>query len=125
VLVLLWERLLRSQAGQWSTQTAFIDILGTALLVIALLPIVAFAASIGRGYMPPFGWTILLWQWHKSQLLRVGEIGFHGQYQLCSAARWVRVLNNSGIHSYVIVILASIIGLAVTFYWWRNADQAR
>ncbi len=30
-----------------------------------------------------------------------------------------------GFYSYVIVILASIIGLAATFYWWRNADQTR
>ena len=30
-----------------------------------------------------------------------------------------------GIHSYVIVIIASFIGLAATFYWWRNADQSK
>ncbi|MGA7194352.1 MAG: hypothetical protein WBW94_12045, partial [Anaerolineales bacterium] len=33
--------------------------------------------------------------------------------------------NQLGLHSYVIVILASLIGLAATFYWWRNADQSR
>ena len=30
-----------------------------------------------------------------------------------------------GFHSYVIVIAASILGIAATFYWWRNADQTR
>jgi hypothetical protein len=30
-----------------------------------------------------------------------------------------------GTHSYVIAILASMIGLAATFYWWRSADQTK
>jgi hypothetical protein len=30
-----------------------------------------------------------------------------------------------GVHSYVIITLASFIGLAATFYWWRNADQTK
>jgi len=29
------------------------------------------------------------------------------------------------LHSLIIVILTGIIGLAATFYWWRNADQTR
>jgi ABC-2 type transport system permease protein len=33
--------------------------------------------------------------------------------------------NLLGMHSYVIVIVTSIIGLAMTFYWWRNADQTK
>ncbi|MBV5343257.1 ABC transporter permease, partial [bacterium] len=46
----------------WSTElvrSAFVDILGSAMLTIALLPFVALAASMGRGYLPAFGWTIL------------------------------------------------------------------
>ena len=31
----------------------------------------------------------------------------------------------SGTHSYAIIILASLTGLAITFYWWRNADQTK
>ena len=112
----------------WSTdlfQTAFIDILGTALLVIALLPIVAFAASIGRGYMPPFGWTIF-----SVVMAQIAVITGWGDWfpwsvpALFSGAVGPRA-EQLGIHSYVIVILASIVGLASTFYWWRNADQTR
>jgi ABC-2 type transport system permease protein len=30
-----------------------------------------------------------------------------------------------GIHSYILVLLAGVAGLAATFYWWRTADQTR
>ncbi|MEZ4680610.1 MAG: ABC transporter permease [Caldilineaceae bacterium] len=46
----------------WSpqlAQSAFVDVLGSAMLTLALMPFVAFWASTGRGYLPPFGWTIL------------------------------------------------------------------
>jgi len=106
-------------------QTSFVDVLGTALLVIAMLPIVAFAASIGRGYMPPFGWTIF-----TVVMAQVAVITGWGDWfpwsvpALFSGAIGPRA-EQLGIHSYVIVILFSIIGLVATYYWWRNADQTR
>jgi len=106
-------------------QTSFVDVLGTALLVIAMLPIVAFAASIGRGYMPPFGWTIL-----TVVMAQVAVITGWGDWfpwsvpALFSGAIGPRA-EQLGIHSYVIVILFSIIGLVATYYWWRNADQTK
>jgi ABC-2 type transport system permease protein len=112
----------------WSTQllrTAAIDILGTAVLVIAMLPFVALLASIGRGYLPPFGWTIL-----TIALAQIAAITGWGDWfpwsvaALFSGAAGPRAAL-MGVHSYVIVILASVIGLAATFYWWRSADQTR
>jgi len=106
-------------------QTSFVDVLGTALLVIAMLPIVAFAASIGRGYMPPFGWTIF-----TVVMAQVAVITGWGDWfpwsvpALFSGAIGPRA-EQLGIHSYVIVILFSIIGLVATYYWWRNADQTK
>ncbi len=106
-------------------QTSFVDVLGTALLVIAMLPMVAFAASIGRGYMPPFGWTIF-----TVVMAQVAVITGWGDWfpwsvpALFSGAIGPRA-EQLGIHSYVIVILFSIIGLVATYYWWRNADQTK
>ena len=45
----------------WSAElfrTSFINILGATVLTIPLVSFAALLASAGRGYMPPFGWTI-------------------------------------------------------------------
>ena len=112
----------------WSTEllrSAFLDVLGPAVLTIALLPFVAFIASIGRGDTPAFGWTIL-----TVALAQIAVVTGWGEWfpwsvpALFSGAVGPRA-EQIGIHSYVIVLLASISGLAATFYWWRNADQAK
>jgi len=112
----------------WSTellQTAFVDILGSAVLTIALLPFVALAASMGRGYLPAFGWTIF-----TVAMAQIAAITGWGNWfpwsipALFSGAVGPRV-EQLGSHSYIIITFASIVGLAATFYWWRNADQTR
>lgn len=112
----------------WSTellQSSFGNVIGAAILCIALLPFVALFASIGRGYMPPFGWTIL-----TIVLAQIAVITGWGDWfpwsvsALFSGAAGPRG-ELLGLHSYVIVILMSAIGLAATFYWWRSADQTR
>ena len=112
----------------WSTelfQEAFVTILGTAILTIALLPFVALVASMGRGYLPAFGWTIL-----TVAMAQIAVITGWGDFfpwsvpALFSGAVGPRA-EQLGFYSYVIVVLASAIGLAATFYWWRNADQTR
>ncbi len=112
----------------WSTEllrSAFLDVLGPAVLTIALLPFVAFIASIGRGETPAFGWTIL-----TVALAQIAVVTGWGEWfpwsvpALFSGAVGPRA-EQIGIHSYVIVLLACMIGLAATFYWWRNADQAK
>lgn len=112
----------------WSTQlliTAFGDVIGSAALTIALLPFVALLASVGRGYLPSFGWTIL-----SVALAQIAAVTGWGDWfpwsipALFSGAAGPRA-DLMGTHSYIIVILASLIGLAATFYWWRNADQTR
>ena len=101
------------------------DLLGSAVLTIALLPFVALLASIGRGYMPPFGWMIL-----TVALAQIAAVTGWGDWfpwsvpALFSGAAGPRA-ELIGVHSYMIVILASLIGLSATFYWWRNSDQTR
>ncbi len=112
----------------WSMEllrTSFINVLGAALLTIPLMSFVALLASVGRGYLPPFGWTIF-----TLVLANIAAIMGWGDWfpwavpGIFSGAAGPRE-NLLGMHSYVIVILTSIIGLAATFWWWRNADQAR
>jgi len=108
--------LLRSATG---------GVLGSALLTIVLLPFVALVASMGRGYLPAFGWAILTVA--TAQIAAVMGWGDWFPWAvpaLFSGAAGPRA-ELLGIHSYLVVILFSGIGLAATFYWWRNADQTR
>ncbi|HSJ90152.1 MAG TPA: ABC transporter permease [Anaerolineales bacterium] len=106
-------------------QSSLVDVIGSGILSIAVLPFVALFASIGRGYMPPFGWTIL-----TIVLAQIAAITGWGDWfpwsvsALFSGAAGPRA-ELLGLHSYIIVIVMSAIGLAATFYWWRSADQTR
>jgi len=105
--------------------SSFGDVLGSALLNMALLPYAALIASMGRGYMPPFGWTILM-----VALAQIAIVTGWGDWfpwavaGLFSGAAGSRA-ELLGTHGYIIVVIASIIGTTATFYWWRTADQTR
>jgi ABC-2 type transport system permease protein len=112
----------------WSTEllvTSFINVLGAAALTIPLMSFVALIASVGRGYLPAFGWTIL-----TIVLAQIAAITGWGDWfpwsvpALFSGAAGPRA-ELLGTHSYMVGILTSIIGLAATFYWWRSADQTK
>ena len=106
-------------------QTASVNIIGAGLLSILLLPFVALVASLARGYLASFGWVILM-----VFLAQIAAVTGWGDWfpwsvpALFSGAAGPRA-DLMGTHSYVIVILASLIGLAATFYWWRSADQTK
>ena len=103
-------------------RTSFVDILGSAVLTIALLPFVALLAGIGRGYLSPIGWMILM-----VALAQVASfMGWGDWFPWAIPALFAGSHGEQlGLHSYVVVIVASLLGLAATFYWWRNADQTR
>lgn len=112
----------------WSAElfhSAFVDILGAGILTILLLPFVAFVASAGKGYLPSFGWMVF-----SAVLAQIAAITGWGNWfpwsvpALFSGAVGPRA-EFLGTQSYVILILASLIGLVATFYWWRTADQTR
>jgi ABC-2 type transport system permease protein len=111
--------------SQQLLQSASVDVFGASILTIALLPFVALLASIGRGFLPPFGWTIL-----TVALAQIVAITGWGDWfpwavpALFSGAAGPRA-ELMGTHSYIIVALASLVGLVATFTWWRNADQTR
>jgi ABC-2 type transport system permease protein len=101
------------------------SLLVIGLLVALLMPLVAWVAGVGRGYLAPLGWAFLtlvvaqvgaalgwgdLVPWSVPALL-AGTAG-------PAAARL-------GAHSFAIVALTGIAGLLATFTWWRRADHAR
>jgi ABC-2 type transport system permease protein len=112
----------------WSMQLlqmAFGDVIGSGILTIFLLPFVALLASAGRGYLPSFGWMILTVV--TSQIAAITGWGDWFPWAvpaLFSGAAGARA-DLLGLHSYILVLLTGLIGLAATFYWWRTADQTR
>jgi ABC-2 type transport system permease protein len=112
----------------WSTalaRSAFVDVAGAAGLTIALLPFVALTASAGRGDLPAFGWAILTIV--SAQI--AAATGWGDWFPWAVPALFSGVAGPRtellGPHSYAVVALASLGGLAATFAWWRFADQAR
>jgi len=112
----------------WSTElfrSSTVDIFGSALLTIALLPYAALIASAGRGYMPAFGWMVF-----STALAQIAAITGWGDWfpwsvpALFSGAVGPRA-EMLGAHSYIIVGIASVIGLFGTFIWWRKADHTK
>ena len=106
-------------------RSASVDIIGAGIITILLLPFVAYVASAGKGYLPSFGWMIL-----TVALAQIVVITGWGNFfpwsipALFSGAAGPRT-ELLGWYSYLIIMIASVVGLAMTFNWWRNADQTK
>lgn len=106
-------------------RSAFVDVLGAALLTITLLPFVAFVASIGRGYLPAFGWAIFTVAIAQiSVVMGLGDWLPWAVPALFSGAAGPRA-EMLGAHSYIVLAVTSLFGLFITFWWWLYADQAK
>jgi ABC-2 type transport system permease protein len=106
-------------------RSASIDILGTGVLTILLLPFVAYVASAGKGYLPSFGWMILTVA--LAQIIIITGWGNWFPWSipaLFSGAAGPRS-DLLGWYSYLILLIASCLGTLATFNWWRNADHTR
>lgn len=112
----------------WSPGLAWessVALAATAVLSFMLMPFVALFASVGRGYLPGLGWAFLT--------LALGQIaavmGWGDWFPwsvppLFSGMAGARAEMLGG-HSYVMVVLTFVAGMASTVFWWRSADQAR
>lgn len=103
----------------------FVGILGCAFLTLGVLPAVALLASTGRGYLPPFGWMLLVMVLAQfSVILGWGDWFPWAVPALFSGAAGPRA-ENLGVHSYIMLALTFVAGIAATYYWWRAADQTK
>jgi ABC-2 type transport system permease protein len=116
----------------WSRElawTSFWSLVVTALLNFMLMPCVALFASAGRGYIPPLGWAILTVVLAQvAGLLGWGDWfpwAVPGLYSVMFSVMYGQSAVPVGAHSYNLVWLVFIAGLAITIAWWRSADQAR
>jgi ABC-2 type transport system permease protein len=105
--------------------STFVGVMGCALLTLGLIPFVAFIASTGRGYLASFGWIILTMVLAQfSAILGWGDRFPWAVPGLFSGVAGPRA-ETLGVHSYIILLIAFLIGLYATFRWWRDADQTR
>lgn len=111
-----------SQALAWRAAG---DLLITAALVLALMPLVALIASAGRGYLPPFGWAFLTL--FLAQIL--AALGWGAWFPWSVPALYSELggprTAQLGLQSYLVVGAMCAAGLVSTFWWWRRADQVR
>jgi ABC-2 type transport system permease protein len=112
----------------WSLQlawTSFCSLILAVLLTSLLMPWVALFASVGRGYLPPLGWAFL-----TMALAQIAGVMGWSDWFPWAVPGLLSTLNGPRTepipaHSYVVVLLVFIAGLAATFAWWQRADQAR
>jgi ABC-2 type transport system permease protein len=113
---------------QWSQETA-LNAAGnfavTSVLTIALITPVCFVTNVGRGYLSPLAFVILMLA--LAQVIAI--LGWGGYFPWSvpglhsgMAGAPAEQLNPG---SYVIVALTSLAGFAATFVWWNRADQTR
>lgn len=112
----------------WSQELvwlSFWSLMMTALLTFMLMPFVAFFASAGRGYLPPLGWTFLTLALAQIVALLGWGDWFPWSVPALFSGMAGSPTDQLGMHSYVLVLLAFIVGTSSTFAWWRSADQTR
>jgi ABC-type transport system involved in multi-copper enzyme maturation permease subunit len=104
---------------------SLIDVLLTAAMDLLLMTPVAFIASMGRGYLPPLGFAVLTIFF--SQI--IAATGWGDWFPWSVPALFSGVVgpraDQLGLHSYVLVILAGITGMVLTYWWWQSADHTR
>lgn len=96
----------------------------TAGLTIALVTPFAWAASAGRGYLPPVG-TLFLAIFLAQVIAAVG-LGPYFPWSVPALASGVAGPAGQavGAGSYILVVLTGLAGIVATQAWWRFADQA-
>lgn len=106
-------------------QQSLFDVFACAAMTFILMTPVAFIASMGRGYLPPLGFAVLTIFF--SQIVAATGWGDWFPWSVPALFSGVVGLRSEqlGIHSYILVALVGIIGLAITYWWWREADQTK
>jgi ABC-2 type transport system permease protein len=100
-------------------------ILAAVFLIGLLMPLVAWVAGLGRGYLAPVIWMILtMGLANMVSLLGWGD-WFPWGVPILVSGMIEKNADRVGLHSYLVVALAFLVGMIATFLWWRNADQSK
>ena len=89
-------------------------------MIVSVLPF-AFFASAGRGYLLPIGVAILALM--AANILMI--IGWGEYYPWAVPAIYAQGKTALAPASYWIVVLTGLLGVLITYLWWKYADQNR
>lgn len=97
---------------------------GAALLAILLLPPIAFFAGLGRGYLAPIGVAIFLVV--AAQIVAAAGWGEYFPWAIPALYAGMAGAEAAqlGPASYLLVLVASLLGVWATLWWWVRADHA-
>jgi ABC-type transport system involved in multi-copper enzyme maturation permease subunit len=108
---------------------SFRSLMISSFLTLLLTPLVAWFAGAGRGYLAPLGWAFgTLGMAQIAGLMGWADRfpwAIPGAYSMMFSVMYGKDVEGLGLHSYVLVVLTCIIGVAATVVWWRSADQSR
>ena len=109
--------------------TSFGSLMLSTFLTGLLVPLVALFASAGRGYLPPLAWAFgTLGASQIAGLMGWGDRfpwAVPGMVSMMFSVMYGQRAEGVGLHSYLLVALTCLVGLAATFAWWRSADQSK
>jgi len=111
----------------WSTDLALGSagrIVVTAGLTVLLVTPFAWAASAGRGYLPPIG--VMFLAIFLSQVIAALGWGAYFPWSVPALTSGVAgpEVQELEMNSYLLVVLTGIAGVVGTLSWWRFADHA-
>jgi len=112
----------------WSAElewASFGSLILIVLLTFMLMPLVALFASAGRGYLLPLGWAILTMALGQIALVLGWGDWFPWAVPGLLGSAAGPAAEPIETHSYVVVLLTFVVGVAGTLAWWRSADQTR
>jgi len=109
----------------WTSATAmdgFLVLLITAVLAISLSTPVAFFACLGRGYLAPLGFIIMMVVFAQI----IAAIGYGAYFPWAVPALFSGITGEGHairVSSFLIVFFTGLAGFIGTLVWWLYADQ--
>jgi ABC-2 type transport system permease protein len=98
-------------------------LIGTSVLTILLVPVLGFAASVGRGYLPAV--ATLLVTTFLAQI--IAAIGYGEFFPFSVPALYSGVAGPAqrvpGVFGALLVLVVGVAAVAGTIHWWNNADH--